>query len=509
MPAKILSAALSGLDAIKIYVEADSGGGDFGYINIIGLADKTVKESSERVRSALRNSSLDYPKRKITINLYPSDLQKHGTVFDLAIAISILSLKNKFHLHPETDLFLGELSLTGELKTIRGVFIIILMALKKGLKRIFLPYENYQEAVIIKTNLEIIPINTLNELIDFLQGKKTIKDFIIPKLLNKPSVNPKKYPDLKDVKGCENAKKALKIALAGGHNILFFGPPGTGKTLLTKAATGLMPCPDEKEKIEITKIKSLKNNLSIKSLINERPFRFPRHNSSLISFIGGGNSFKLGEISLAHRGVLVLDDVSEFPKKILESIRQPLEEKFIEIRRANYFFKIPSDFILIATINPCPCGYYKDKEKICLCSEKQIKNFSAIISGPIMDRIDLRIEMKRFNWNEFSLSENYKIEENSETAKKQIDRAREIQNERFKESNIKTNADIPFNLINKFCHLNKAGEDFLNLAAEKLKISQRSYFKIIKIARTIADLKEKPEIEIPDLAEALQYRQRN
>ena len=500
MPSKIFSAALNGLEAELVTVEADAGGGDFGQITIVGLPDTAVSEAKERVKSILRNCGLVYPRRKITVNLAPADLKKHGPAFDLPIALSILSLKNNFPFIPAECLFIGELALSGELRPISGILPIALCARQNGFKYLFLPTANAPEAGLI-SGLTIFPLNNLRDLLNHLHNKIKIPPFSEPAVENS---KPESAFDLISIKGQEKAKRALEITAAGGHNLLLFGPPGSGKTLLAKTAVSLLPSLTPEEKLEITKIYSvigaLKNN---PSLVNIRPFRAPHHSASGISLIGGGSYPRPGEISLAHRGILFLDELPEFSRSALENLRQPLEEGRITINRANGVLTFPANFMLIAAMNPCPCGFLGDSIQACRCSANQINSYRRRLSGPIIDRIDLHVEVARVNFRDL---EQRPAGETSAAVRERIEAARKIQRRRFRGTSFLTNAEMDNRAIDRFCRLEIASRDFIRQAAETLNLSVRSYFRVIKLARTIADLDKSEAILIKHLAEALQYR---
>lgn len=492
-----------GVEADIIKIEATAGGGDFGQIKIVGLPDISVSEARERVRSALFHGGFEFPRRKITVNLAPADLKKSGPIYDLPIAISILSLKYKFNFDFSTCLIAGELSLTGEVRKIKGAVPIAIKAKENNIKYLFLPEDNAQEASLIK-NLIIFPVKNLRQLINHLNQKTFISPFQ-PQNLSKISVFP---VDFSDIKGQEKAKRALEIAIAGGHNLLISGPPGSGKTMLAKATRSILPPPSEEEKLEIAKIYSALGNFPndnsfISSDFQERPFRAPHHSISAAALIGGGTKFRPGEISLAHLGILFLDEFPEFSQAIIENLRQPLEEGHIIISRAIGNLYLPAKFILIATMNPCPCGFKGVKNKNCYCSLEKIKNYRHKISEPLLDRIDLQVEV--LNLNPIKLEEESR-QENSNLIKDRIIKAREIQTERLKTSGLRLNTDLTSKQTKKFCQLDKNGRNLIITAAKNLEFSNRSYFKILKIARTIADLAASELITEKHLAEALQYR---
>ena len=501
---KVTTATVIGLDSYIVDVETDVINSTPAII-IVGLPDMAINEARARIRSAVRNSGFTFPNKKVIINLAPADLKKEGTNFDLPITIGILVEEELLDAEKIKDYaFVGELSLDGSLRSVLGVLPLVLGLKKAGIKNIIVPKENAKEAGLVE-GINVYGASCLAEVVNHFVESPLPQTKIDVKSYLENSLDDEFLYDFKDVKGQHKAKKALEIAAAGGHNMLMSGSPGSGKTLMAKCFASILPPLTISEAIELTKIYSISGLLSNdEPLMTKRPFRAVHHTASPNGIIGGGSNPKPGEITLAHRGVLFLDEMVEFPRNVLEVLRQPLEDSEIVISRAKHSIKYPAKFILLGAMNPCPCGFLGDKQKPCTCSEFQISRYLSKLSGPLLDRIDLQVEVPRLTTDE--LLNNSIKEETSLEIRNRVIKARKIQLERYKDDGILTNSELTPKLVKKYCKIDKDGENLFKTAIVKYQLSGRRYDRVLKLARTIADLDGSENIKLQHLMQALQYR---
>ncbi len=502
MLAKVKTCILQGLEGYIIDVEVDISNG-LPQLSIVGLADMSIKESKERVRTAIKNSGFKFPLSRITINLAPANLKKEGSQIDLAIAVGILSATEVVENKDISEIcFIGELSLDGKVNKINGALPIVISLRELGVKQVVIPLDNKEECGVLD-GIEIIPVKSLSQAVSYLNGEIKIEPYKI-ETLSMFDEEEEFSERFEDIKGQEGAKRAMEIAAAGGHNILFIGPPGSGKTMISKRITSILPKLTFEESLEITKIYSISGLLEGNKLIKKRPFRSPHHTTSPATLAGGGTTPKPGEVSLSHYGVLFLDEFPEFNKSAIEILRQPMEDGTVTVSRVNATLTFPSRFMLIGTMNPCKCGYFGDPLKECTCTQRSIDNYLSKISGPILDRIDLHTEVKPVKYSD--LEKDNKDVETSKDIRKRVNRARRLQVERYKGENIFSNAELGSRDIEKHCKLDESSRNLLELAFNNLGLSARAYNKILKVSRTIADLEESVSIKDKHIAEAIQYR---
>lgn len=499
MYSRIKTCTLEGLEGHIVQVECDLSRG-LPKFSIVGLPDAAIKESSERVRAAIKNSHLDFPLNRITINLSPASLKKDGTQMDLAICVAILAANGEVLQEGIEDyIYIGEVNLDGGITAVEGALPMIISLREKGYRKVIVPYRNRKECAAI-SDMEIYPVKSLVEVVEFLNKEKDIE-------AQQPDVfqvESKRYDiDFSEIKGQHLLKRAMEIAAAGGHNLLMIGSPGCGKSMAAKRLPTILPPLTFEESVEVTKIYSVAGLLQDENLIKERPFRSPHHTSSSVSLIGGGRIPKPGEVSLAHNGVLYLDELAEFSRNVLEVLRQPMEDHWIHIARAQASLTYPANFMFIGSMNPCPCGYYGHPTEPCQCSTQSIQRYLGKISHPLLDRIDIHVELSPVKFQDISKESK---EETSEEIRNRVIKARNKQLERFKDSNYFCNANIRDREIKKYCKINQESEKLIEMAFKKYHFSARSYHKILKVARTIADLEDSEDIKQEHLLEAIRYR---
>lgn len=497
MVVKVKTATLLGIEGKIVITEADFSGG-LPAFDIVGLPDTAVKEAKERVKAAIRNSEFEFPAKKAVINLAPADLKKEGTQFDLPIAIACLAGTGQLKSEFGDYVFLGELGLSGEIRPVHGVLPAVIGGKDEGMRKFIVPYENREEAALVE-GVEIYGAKSLSEVYLHITGEKLIEKTRMQKIEEDEFLFDF---DFSEVKGQEKLRRGVEIAVAGGHNVLMVGSPGSGKSMIAKRIPTIMPKMTFDEVLEVTKIHSVAGVLHSGKAVFKRPFRSPHHSASAVSIVGGGSKAKPGEISLAHRGVLFLDELPEYKKDVIEAMRQPIEDSFVTVSRAAGTYTYPSNVMLVCAMNPCRCGYYGDSTKKCRCSESDVTRYLNRVSGPMLDRIDIQLEAKSVGYDDLQRPKG----ESSQAMRQRVEKARKIQQERYKDENVSCNADLYGALVEKYCVIGEGEKTLLEQAFKTMNLSARAYTRILKVARTIADLDGREDIDSMDIAEAIGYR---